>query len=171
MYQKELYSSSEIINLTKKTNITHYTPVIWGLMNGRLYKANFNLICILLYYGARSFIILGKHMQIFWKKNTKQVRWSTQGGDFNTKYTSKVENVMPGIDVKTIVIWNFHVGGWQITHRYDMILGRNIFYGLNINLCLPYNIIRVNIVSCIGCTSPMKNVSRINFESSSSWIE
>ena len=37
------------------------------------------------------------------KKNINKLRWSTQGGDFNTNYTSKVEIVIPEIDVTKIV--------------------------------------------------------------------
>ena len=42
---------------------------------------------------------------------TKLVYWSTQGGDFNTSYTIKVENLLPKLDVMKIVTWNFHVMG------------------------------------------------------------
>ena len=37
---------------------------------------------------------LCKHIKN-WKKNTNQVSLTTQGGDFNTNFTSKVENVLP----------------------------------------------------------------------------
>ena len=59
-------------------------------MNGGLGNAKFNSLKIILVYKTITSIILGKNLQKFWKKTTKKFRWSTQGGDFNTNYTSKV---------------------------------------------------------------------------------
>ena len=59
-----------------------------------LAKNFFNSLRIILYSGAISYIILGKHTKKLRKKNTNPVRWSTQGGGFNTNYTSKVEIVL-----------------------------------------------------------------------------
>ena len=58
---------------------------------------------------------------------------------------------------------NFHVDYLQGNHRYDMILGRDIFSELPIDLCFSNNIIRGNGVPYTGCLSPMKDVTNINF--------
>ena len=59
-------------------------------MSGRLGKAEFNLPRIILDYGSRSSIILGKHIQKLREETTKPVCWSKQGGYFNTNYKSKL---------------------------------------------------------------------------------
>ena len=90
LVQEQLQTISIIFDPTKENKTIHYMPVMWGEMNGRLVKAKFNFPRIILDYGASSSIILGKHMQKLRKKMTKTVRWSTQGGDFYTNYTSKL---------------------------------------------------------------------------------
>ena len=56
---------------------------------------------------------------------TNPVYLSTQGGDFNTNYTSKEEIVLNELDTTKSVTWNFHIDESQGTHRDDMILGRD----------------------------------------------
>ena len=53
-------------------------------MNGRLGKSKLNSLRILLDFGSKPSIILGKHTQKLIKEHI------TQGGDLNTKFTSKV---------------------------------------------------------------------------------
>ena len=90
-------------------------------MNGKLGKTKFNSLGILLYHRAISCIIPGKYMQTLRNKSTKPVRWITQGGDLNTNYTSKLENLLPDIDEKKSVKWNLYVDELQGTHRYDTL--------------------------------------------------
>ena len=52
-----------------------------------------------------------------------------------------------------------------------MILGRDILYELNIDLCLSDNTIWVNVGTYKGCTASTKDVSNINFNSSSDFIK
>ena len=52
-----------------------------------------------------------------------------------------------------------------------MILGRDILYELNIDLYLSDNTIWVNGGTCEGCTASTKDVSDINFNSSSNFIK
>ena len=59
-------------------------------MKGRIGKAKFNSLKIILDSGARYSIIIGKYAQKLRNKITKLVHWSTQEGNFNTNYTSKV---------------------------------------------------------------------------------
>ena len=75
--------------------MTHYTPVIWGEMNDRLGEVKFNSLKILLYYGARSYIILGKHTK---KLQNKQY----QAGP------PEIKIILPELCVTKIVTWNFH---------------------------------------------------------------
>ena len=62
---------------------------------------------------------------------TNPVRWSTQGGDFNTDYTFKVENALVGLNLTKSVTWNFHLDELQDTYWYIMILGSDILYKIN----------------------------------------
>ena len=95
-------------------------------MNDRLGRGKFDSLRIIIDSGSSSYIIIGKHAPKLRKKITKPFRWSTQGGDFNTNSTSKVEIVLPGIDEMKSMTWNFHVDDLQGTHRYDMKPGSNI---------------------------------------------
>ena len=84
--EKGLYKISHIINPTKKGKNRHYTPVLLGSVNGRLGKAKYRTIRIIMDSGASSSIVLGKHTQTLRQKNTQTVKWSAQGGDFITTY-------------------------------------------------------------------------------------
>ena len=95
----------------------------------------------------------------------KPVRQSTQGGEFNTNYASKVEIVMSNIDAMKNVIWNFQMDVLQDTNRYTMILGQDILSEINIELCLYDNYIRGNGSAHKGCRTPMKDASKIKFNS------
>ena len=48
-----------------------YKSVLWGKMNGRIGNSKFNLLRMLLYFGAISSFIIGKHMQKSRKENIK----------------------------------------------------------------------------------------------------
>ena len=105
------------------------------------------------------------------KKNTKPVCRITKGGEFNSKYTSKVEIVLTDKYETKSVTWNFHEDYLQGNRRYDMILGINIFYKLNIDLCFSDNTSRGNGGTYEEGTAPMKGVSEIGFNSLSYWIK
>ena len=51
----------------------------------------------------------------------------------------------------------------QGNHRYDMIIWFDILSELKIDFSLSENKIRVNGVMYEGCTSPEKEISKINF--------
>ena len=87
---------------------------------------------ILLEYRSRYSINLGKNMQKFQEKKTKQVHWLTQRSYLNTNYTSKAEILLPELYSTKDVACNFHVGDLKGCHRYDMIQGHDIFSELNI---------------------------------------
>ena len=44
-----------------------------------------------------------------YEKNTKPVKWSTQGGDFQTNHTANVELILPELYAKKSVTFNFNV--------------------------------------------------------------
>ena len=68
-------------------------------------------------------------------------------------------------------MFNFHVKDLQVNHRYNMILGSEIFPELIIDLYFSDNAIRVNGDAHKECIAPMKNLSRINFNTSSNWLK
>ena len=136
-----MYFKRKLIDTTKKTKTIHYIPVLWGKINCRLGKVKFNSLGILLNYGSISFIIIGIYEHKFLKKDTNQVCWITQGCDFNNNCTSKVGTLLPNIDARKSVMWDFHVDDLQGTHRYNAILGNNILSKLNIDLWLFDNTI------------------------------
>ena len=83
--------------------------------------------------GSRSSIVLPRHAQKN-KKMATLVLWSTQVGELQTKYKSNIEILLPKFDATKIITWEFHVDNSQRNHKYDMILGRDIFSELRIGL-------------------------------------
>ena len=57
---KELYMISHLINLNKKKRKNHYSPILLGNANGRLAKAKYCTLRILLDSGASSYTVVGK---------------------------------------------------------------------------------------------------------------
>ena len=105
-------------------------------MNSRLGKSRFNSLLIFLDYREISSILIGKHTQKLWNKNTNPVHWNTQGGEFQMKYTTNAEIILPELGEMKIMKWDFHVDNPKNNHRYDMILGHDMLSKLKIVLCL-----------------------------------
>ena len=66
-------------------------------------------------------------MQQFWKKNTKKVYRRIQVVDFNTNYTSNLEFIIPDIYVTKGVMRRLHMEDLQGCHKYEIIVGHEIF--------------------------------------------
>ena len=56
--------------------------------------------------------------------------------NFNTKYTSKIEILLPELYALKIVAWNFHMDDSQENHSYNIILGYDIWSKINNKLIL-----------------------------------
>ena len=65
------------------------------------------------------------------------------------------------------ITWDFHVDDSQGNHKYDIILGREIFSGLQIYPCFFNNNIRINGGKLKVCMVQMKDMTDINFKVSS----
>ena len=57
----------------------------------------------------KDFLLYLVNIQKTCKKKTMTVRWSTIWGEFNTKYTSKLEIALPELDATKIVVLNIHL--------------------------------------------------------------
>ena len=104
-------------------------------------------------------------------KKTNPFRWSTQGGDFNTNFTSNVEFLPHRLYKRKIVMCNFRMDDLEVHHRYDMILLLDIFYELNIDLCFSEKTTRLYGSAYKVFTVPMKDVSKIKFNLLSDWLK
>ena len=51
---------------------------------------------------------------------TKKILWSTQGGNFNTDYTSKVETALPDLGATKNMTWNLHMDDLQDNKSYNI---------------------------------------------------
>ena len=109
----------------------------------KLGKAQFNSLRFLLDSGSIFFIITGKNRPKFTKETC--ICWNKQGGCFNTNYTSKVQVVLSELYEAKSVGWNLHKDDKKITHKYDIKLGHDILYKLNIYLCFYGRIIMLNV--------------------------
>ena len=96
---------------------------------------------------------------------------SKQGYNLNPNYTSKVEIALPGLDATENVTRNLNMDDLQDNQRNNMILGRDILSKLITVLNFSDNTIRVNGCTYKGCTTPIKDVSRINFKVASNWLK
>ena len=95
---------------------------------------------------------------------TNPFRWVTQVDDFNTNYIRILDILLPCLDLKKGVTLNLHMDDSQVTHRYDIILGYNIFSDLGTDLCFYNNTIRISGGVYEGCTAPMKTILKVNFK-------
>ena len=68
------------------------------------------------------------------------------------------------------ITWDFHVDDSQGNHKYDMILGRGIFSGLQRDPCFFNNNIRINGGKLKVCMVQMKDMTDINFKVSSACL-
>ena len=59
----------------------------------------------------------------------------------------------------------------QVCQSNEMILGRELFSKLNIDLCSSDNNTRGNVGTYEGCNSPMKDGSKMIFNLSSNWFQ
>ena len=78
-----------------------------------------------------------------------------------------LEVVLPKLDKIKDVTWNYNVYYLQGNHKYYMILGRDILSDINIDFCFYDNKIMVNGGLYKVYTSPMKYISKMDFNASS----
>ena len=93
------------------------------------------------------------------------MHWGKKRSEFKNNYTSEVETALPEMYAPEIIMCNFQADNLKVTNRYKMILCHDILSELKIDLCLSDNTIRVNGGERKLCTSPMKYVFKINFNS------
>ena len=65
-------------------------------------------------------------------KNTKLVHWKTEGGEFQTKHQSKVEIVLPELNVTKSMTRNFRVDDLEGNRKHNMRIERDILPKLKI---------------------------------------
>ena len=82
---------SHLVNPTKKRKNSHYTPVLLGNINGRLGKAKFHSLIIILDSGVELLDITRKTYKQLRNKNTHPVKWSTQDIEFLKTHTTNIE--------------------------------------------------------------------------------
>ena len=111
--EQELYNISHLVKQTKKRKNKHYISILLGDAKGRLGKANFVSLRILLDSGSSSSIVLGRHKNKLCCKHTQPVKCSTQGDDFITTYKTNVELILPELDVTKRVTCSFQVDELQ----------------------------------------------------------
>ena len=73
-------------------------------MNGKLGKAKFHSLGIILDSGACYYIVLGKHTKQLCNKKTQPVTWITQGDVFQTTHTTNVEFIPSELDATKRVV-------------------------------------------------------------------
>ena len=71
--KKVLNKIIHLVNPDKKEVYNHYTPVMHVQINGRLGKAKFHSLSILLDFGESSYIVIGKYTKTLRNKNTHPV--------------------------------------------------------------------------------------------------
>ena len=82
------------------------------------------------------------------------MQWHTQNGSIKINMKAKIYFTLPELSVTKIVTWIFHVNGstWV---RYDMILGRDLFTALGLNIKLSDYVIEPYYVYFQGSTAPV----------------
>ena len=103
-------------------------------MNGRIGKAKYCTLRIILNSGASSSIVLGKQTRKLCHKNTHPIKWSTQGVEFLNTYKTNIKLVLPELDATKSIVWVLHVDDSQKYLWYDMIIGRDLLLELKLDL-------------------------------------
>ena len=112
----------------------HFTPAMVCAINHGLGESKLSNLRILLDSGASSTILSGKYAKKLLQKMTKPQTWITQAGTIKTNKKSKVELILPELDMTKIVTWDCHMDDSLILGRYDMSIGRDFLSELCMNL-------------------------------------
>ena len=85
-----------------------------------------------------------------------------QSGKFTTPKKANVDFCLLEFSTTKIMTWKFHVD--ECTNcRYYMILGKDLFTALGLDLKFPENIILGGEGPYKGCSAPMVGVSNYDF--------
>ena len=91
------------------------------------------------------------------------MQWHTQAGSITTNIKFKIDFNIPELSAKTIVMCNCHVDDSD-KGAYDIILGRDLFTDLELNLKLSDHVIESDDGSFKGSTSPMVDMGEYEFK-------
>ena len=79
-----------------------------------------------------------------------------------TTYKTNVELVLRELDAIKSVTWNIHMDDSQRNARYDIIVGRDLLSGLQLDLCFYYYTIGGNGGTYEGCAVSMNYPSDLS---------
>ena len=97
-------------------------------------------------------------------KETAETMWETQSEKSTTSKKVTVDFCLPRFSAKNIVTWKWHVDE-STNGRYDMILGRDLFTALGLDLKFSDNVILGGRGPYEGSSVPMVDVSNYYFVS------
>ena len=118
--------------LTKNTNI-QYSPILHVCINAGRGKAKFKYFLFLLDRGCISMIVM---IVLIKKLQLKQILWyngTRKRGNITTNMKVEIDLTSPEFSATKIMTWDCNVDEYA-KGRYDMILGRDIWIELVLNL-------------------------------------
>jgi len=151
---EDSYALIHIRRVHKKIKVNHVQPIVLGLINIRKGKPKYIRIHILLDSGMTGALILSKYTNKLHNKETETIYWKTQGGNFKTTKTCKIQFQLPELDDSKTIEWKVYVDECTdpSTSNYDMIIGTEILEELKIDLKFSERIITWG-----NASTPMKD--------------
>ena len=91
------------------------------------------------------------------------MKWHTQAVSITNNLKFKIDSTLPELIPTKIVVWNFHMDD-STRGRYDMILGRDLFTKLVLNLKLSYFVVDAYDELFKGSAAPMVDMGKYEFK-------
>ena len=96
-------------------------------------------------------------------KEGSMMKWHTQAVSITNNLKFKIDSTLPELIPTKIVVWNFHMDD-STRGRYDMILGRDLFTKLVLNLKLSYFVVDAYDELFKGSAAPMVDMGKYEFK-------
>ena len=129
-----LYTLSSIRNPKQQTTISvSLAPITIAHIQVKPNNLKIHKLKALLDTGASANIIAQKHVKDLAQKHGQAVQWTTKAGTFTTNSKCPIKFSLPEFFSNRIIEWTVHVDGSDASHRYDIIIGRDILEELKLS--------------------------------------
>ena len=109
-------------------------PITVAHVNSRLNRPTIHKLRVLLDSGASATLISKSHVKRLLVIPTEKSCWDTRAGVLTTHGKCEIKFSLPEFFTNRIIEWPVHVDDCPNSHRYDMIIGRDLLEELGISL-------------------------------------
>jgi len=131
-------------------------PITIAHVQSRPNESRVHKLITLLDSGASGTIISYEHVKHLPLQRSHKSRWDTRAGVFTTSTKCKIRFSLPEFFENRIIEWPVHVDDCTDSHRYDLIIGRDLLKELGMSLDFSQH-----IVTWDNATITMKDVASV----------